>query len=122
MPFENRHTFTFTAVSVQKNAPTSSGTYGLSSAREWIYVGQSDNIQRELLRHLEETGTARKDLHPTGFTFELCPPEMRNARQERLIQELEPVCNRGLDGLLDAGSRILPAEAQQQSGAIRRRL
>ena len=93
MPFENQPTLVFTAMSVRKNAPAQSGVYGLSNAQEWIFVGHSDNIQGELMRHL---GEVRHDAHPTGFSFELCPAEARVARQDRLVRELEPVGNRGL--------------------------
>jgi hypothetical protein len=95
MPFENQLTLAFSALSVRKNAPALSGVYGLSSAREWIYVGQSDNIQGELLEHLAKGPTAGLQARATGFTFELCPKESRTARQDRLVRELEPVGNRG---------------------------
>jgi hypothetical protein len=119
MPFENQMTLAFSAMSVRKNAPALSGVYGLSSARQWIYVGHSDNIQGELLQHLAETATARQDAHPTGFTFELCPAETRVARQDRLVRELEPVCNRGSRAASDSGSRVSRAEPAPQSGAYR---
>lgn len=121
MPFENQLTLAFSAMSVRKNAPPLSGVYGLSSAREWIYVGHGDNIQGELMQYLAEIATARPDAHPTGFTFELCPPETRVARQDRLVRELEPVRNRGLRQLFDAGSRDHRAEAPRHSDASRRR-
>jgi hypothetical protein len=121
MPFENQLTLAFSVMSVRKNAPPLSGVYGLSSAREWIYVGSSDNIQGELMQYLAETATARPDTHPTGFTFELCPPETRVARQDRLVRELEPVRNRGLRQLFDAGSHDHGAGAPGQSDASRRR-
>jgi hypothetical protein len=119
MPFENQLTLAFSAMSVRKNAPPLSGVYGLSSAREWIYVGQTDNIQGELMQHLAETATARQDPHPTGFTFELCPPETRVARQDRLVRELEPVRNRGIRQLFDVGNRDHQADASRRSGAAR---
>jgi len=121
MPFENQLPLVFTAMSVRKNAPALSGVYGLSSAQEWIYVGHSDNIQGELLQHLAETSSARQDVHPTGFTFELCPPETRVARQDRLVRELEPIGNSGLRQLFNAGSRDHRVEAPRQSRASRGR-
>ena len=121
MPFENQLPLVFTAMSVRKNAPALSGVYGLSSAQEWIYVGHSDNIQGELLQHLAETSSARQDVHPTGFTFELCPPETRVARQDRLVRELEPVGNRGLRQLFERGRGDYRGEASQPSDASRRR-
>ena len=105
VPFENQHSLAFTAVSVRKNAPPMSGVYGISSGREWIYVGQGDNILDELLQHLREPDSFMKSRHPTGFTFELCPPAGRTARQNSLVQELEPVSNRGLHELFRPGGQ-----------------
>jgi hypothetical protein len=94
MPFENSIARVFTTVAVQRGAPASSGVYGLSNAREWIYVGETDNIQARLLEHLQEADTAVMGRKPTGFSFEVCHPYDRIARQDRLILELEPVINR----------------------------
>ena len=47
MPFEQ-----FTPRSrtpVRANAPAASGIYGASNAREWIYIGETDNIQASRL-------------------------------------------------------------------------
>ena len=107
MPFINQLTLAFTAPSVRKNAPALSGIYGLSCAREWIYVGQADNIQDALLRHLMEALPSGEDAQPTGFTFELCSLEVRVARQDRLVRELEPVRNRGLHALFDGSGKYL---------------
>lgn len=105
MPFENQITLAFSLMSVRKNAPALSGVYGLSSAREWIYVGHSDNIQGELLQYLAKSAESERHTHPTGFTFELCPSETRVARQDRLVRELEPVGNRGTRELFDDARR-----------------
>ena len=94
MPFDKFVPYTFSHTSVQKNAPASSGVYGLSNAREWIFVGETDNIRASLLRHLAETHAPLLERVPTGFSFETCLSYNRAARQERLIQEYEPVCNR----------------------------
>ena len=107
MAFINQVTLAFTALSVRKNAPALSGVYGLSCARAWIYVGNTDNIQDALLRHLMEALPSGEDAQPTGFTFELCSSEARIARQDRLVRELEPVRNRGLRALFDGSGRYL---------------
>ena len=103
MPFTNQLTLAFTAPSILKNAPAQSGVYGLACARDWIYVGHTDNIQSALLRHLMESGTAGEGEPPTGFNFEVCPLEAQVTRQDRLVRELEPVRNRGLHALFDTG-------------------
>ena len=94
MPFANYVARSFTTASIDRNAPASSGVYGLSNAREWIYVGETENIKARLLEHLQETNTLLRGKDPTGFSFELCASYNRVARQSRLIVELEPVCNR----------------------------
>ncbi len=94
MPFDRFVPYTFSLISVRKNAPASSGVYGLSNAREWVFVGETDNIKATLLGHLQETHTPLLERGPTGFIFELCVPYNRLARQEQLIREYEPVCNR----------------------------
>jgi hypothetical protein len=93
VPFQNVAPFSFSLASVENNAPGASGLYGLSNAREWIFVGETDNIKGSLLAHLRETGRL-EDKQPTGFTFELCMASNRVSRQDVLIRELEPVCNR----------------------------
>jgi excinuclease UvrABC nuclease subunit len=94
MPFEQFGALMFTATSVERNAPASSGVYGLSNSREWIYVGESGDIRAQLLRHLHEQGTSLREKSATGFTYELCSATERIARQNQLVRELEPVCNR----------------------------
>ena len=94
MPFDRIRPHSFSIVSVQNNAPALSGVYGLSNAREWILVGETDNIKATLIGHLQETHTPLLGQKPTGFTFELSVPCERVARQERLIQEYQPVFSR----------------------------
>jgi hypothetical protein len=91
MPFDGFVPHAFSLVSVQRNAPALSG---VSNAREWILVGETDNIKRALLGHLQETHTPLLEREPTGFIFELCVSYNRLARQEGLIQEYQPVFNR----------------------------
>jgi hypothetical protein len=70
------------------------GVYGLSNAREWVYVGLADDIRAALIRHLAEVNTPLKSRMPTGYTFEVCDPSERAARAARLVTELAPICNR----------------------------
>ena len=94
MPFENAGNRSFTMISVDKNAPAASGVYGLSNARQWIYVGETDNIQAELFKHLRSPSDFLRSQQPSGFTYELRPAEERVRRQNELVFELEPVGNR----------------------------
>jgi hypothetical protein len=94
MPFEFSVARAFKVTSIRAHAPASPGVYGISNALEWIFVGQSDNIQMSLLRHLTDPDqTSLIGRQPTGFAFELCGAERQADRCERLILEYSPVCN-----------------------------
>ena len=86
----------FTAVSIRKNAPESSGVDGLSNGSEWVFIGEASNIRARLMEHLEEANTMLAKRKPTGFAFEECPPGNRLSRQDALVRRFEPFCNRRL--------------------------
>lgn len=94
MPFENHGNRSFNQVSIGKNAPAASGVYGLSNSRQWLYVGETADIQAELLRHLRQSAAFLRGHNPSGFTYELSSAESRIARQNQLVSELEPIGNR----------------------------
>ena len=94
MPFDVFVPMSFTARTVGTHAPAASGVYGISNAREWIYIGETDNIQGALFQHLQDPGASLMKRQPTGFVFETCDGARRAARQDRLVFEYEPVCNR----------------------------
>jgi hypothetical protein len=99
MPFGNHGNRSFTAVSVGRNAPHASGVYGLADARRWIYVGETADIQSELLKHLQNPPAFLRDHPPSGFTYELTDAGQRIERQNRLVLELEPIGNRMVGGI-----------------------
>ena len=68
VPFEQFTPRSFTPVSVRANAPTASGIYGVSNAREWIFIGETDNIQASLLQDLQQGNSALLKRLPTGLT------------------------------------------------------
>jgi hypothetical protein len=94
MPFDKLIPRPFTAGAVQVYAPTVAGVYGISNAREWVYIGQTDNIQGALLAHLRDVQASLMKRAPTGFVFEVCAGAVRSTRQDRLVLEYEPICNR----------------------------
>jgi hypothetical protein len=85
------HPFTNTAVRVY--APTAEGVYGISNSREWVYIGQTNNIQSALLTHLKDAQAPMMRREPTGFVFEICGGSARSMRQDRLVVEYKPTCN-----------------------------
>ena len=86
----------FTAISIRKNAPDCSGVYALSNSREWVFIGEANDIRARLMEHLGEIGTSLTARRPTGFTFEICSPATRLSRRAELVREFEPFCNRGI--------------------------
>jgi hypothetical protein len=94
MPFDQLIPRPFTLAGVETYAPARSGVYGISNSREWIYIGETDNIHGTLLDHLRGVETALMRLEPTGFVFEVCDRLRRPARQDRLVLEYEPTFNR----------------------------
>ena len=94
MPFEQLIPRPLSLIAVHAYAPTTSGVYGISNAREWIYIGETDNIQGALFHHLQDHYASLMKRKPTGFVFEVCDGARRPARQDRLVLEYEPVCNR----------------------------
>ena len=94
MAFEFTIPHAFSYMSVRAHAPSSSGVYGISNAKEWIYIGQADNIRERLLQHLTDADSTIRARTPTGFTFELCDSRFRAGRQDQLVMQYEPICNR----------------------------
>ena len=90
MPFEQGAPMAFTAISVQNNAPSSSGVYGLSNSDEWIFIGEASNIRSALLEHLREVNGMPAARKPRGFSFELSPAVQRVERRDCLARELTP--------------------------------
>jgi hypothetical protein len=93
MPFEQLTPRPLTQGAVRLYAPTAAGVYGISNAREWVYIGESDNIQAALLEHLGDLFTPLLQHTPTGFVFEVCAGARRLDRQGRLVSEYHPACN-----------------------------
>jgi len=94
MPFDRPIPHPLTSNAVRLYAPATSGVYGISNAREWIYIGESDNIQTALLTHLADGQASVMKRVPTGFVFEVCTGTDRPPRQGRLVVEYKPTCNR----------------------------
>lgn len=91
MPFERPFPRPFTVGSIREHAPALSGVYGLSNARAWLYIGESDNILHALLERVVTSGSASPIQRPTGFVFEVCDRARRAVRQASLVLEYKPV-------------------------------
>jgi len=93
VPFGNPVPRNFTAVAVNAEAPAGGGVYGLSNARQWLYIGTSDNIRQALSARLQERDTLLARNRPMGFVYEICDAAVRDGRCRRLISEYAPLCN-----------------------------
>jgi hypothetical protein len=70
MPFNPPLHRPFSESSVRESAPAPSGVYGVSNTVEWLSVGETDNIQEALLRHLRESDTGILECRANGFVLE----------------------------------------------------
>jgi hypothetical protein len=88
--------FDFTEAVIKSNTPNASGVYALYRENQWIYFGETNEIQRRLLEHLNEKDTLIKHYGPSFFLFELWPENQRVVRQNQLILAFPTPCNRRL--------------------------
>jgi predicted GIY-YIG superfamily endonuclease len=103
MPFKQPYTHPYNEQAVRASAPAVSGVYGIysrhGSEQDWIYVGESQDIQARLIEHLQGKGpedACIRSYSPTSFTYEAVEEKRRVGRQDELILELHPVCNEKL--------------------------
>src|SRR5579862_7560995 len=94
MPFSHITPRPFTPEGVRTYAPQAPGLYGISNAREWIYIGHAGDIQRALLDCFQNARSPLMNKQPQGFVFEVCDEARWVNRQDRLVLEYEPACNR----------------------------
>jgi hypothetical protein len=95
MGYQTGDTFAFLYQGVEEKAPNASGVYVIYTPAQWVYVGQSDDLQKSLFGHLNEPGTCMGGFGPLSFSFELVPADARLARYQALLAELSPACNPG---------------------------
>jgi len=98
MPFEEITPRPFTPEGVRTYAPHAAGVYGITNARQWIYIGRTADIHRALLDCIQDLDSALMKKLPRGFVFEVCDEARGVTRQDRLVLEYEPACNRHSSG------------------------
>ena len=94
MPWNNPDGYAFARASIQVNAPEQSGVYALYNDHNWIYIGESQDIQARLIQHIDGDNPCITSYAPPTFSYELSAANQRVARQDQLIGELLPLCNR----------------------------
>jgi hypothetical protein len=107
MPWQGTEKFALGIFTVLDKSPLRSGVYALFSGEKWVYIGESENIQVHLLKHLNGPDSCVLQNDVTSFAYEFVPPESRVPRQRALIREFSPVC-RGRGSSME-NSRIRPA-------------
>lgn len=94
MPFTDMTHHAFTETGIAAFAPTASGVYGIYKNGEWIYIGESENIETRLYEHYRRQSDQSPRIwarSPIGFVFERVAGEQaRKARERALIVELKP--------------------------------
>ena len=99
MPWNNQNSYAYNRPSILQNAPNASGVYALFTRNEWVYIGESGDIQARLLEHLrtdQQENPCIVRYNPAHFSYELWPANQRVQRQNQLIVELRSVCNQRL--------------------------
>lgn len=94
MPWQGTEKFAFGIFTVLEKSPIQSGVYALFSGEKWVYIGESENIQVHLLKHLNGPDSCVLQNDVTSFAYESVPAESRVRRQNALIREFNPVCCR----------------------------
>jgi hypothetical protein len=92
MTIKSGETYPFTFEAVRGKVPQESGVYGLYTAGQWVYIGESDDIRQRLFRHLNEPSASMNRFGPLSFSFETAGSADRVPLQHALICELDPAC------------------------------
>jgi predicted GIY-YIG superfamily endonuclease len=81
--------------SILTSAPNKPGVYAIWNKRVWIYIGETQDIQRRLLEHFDQKDACIESNKPAVWGYELFHSEQfRYQRRNALVRELQPACNR----------------------------
>lgn len=95
MPW-NGQNIAWTRAAIIAGVPHASGVYAIWKPDTWIYVGETNDLQRRLLEHYDGDNACITRQNPTACGYEIVAAASRVARQNILIRELRPVCNQML--------------------------
>ncbi len=93
MAWKGSNHFGFNEAWVRIYAPAGSGVYAILAQGRWLYIGETEDIRAQLLRHLAGEDPCIVQQAPTHFAFQSVPAPDRVARQQELIAEYQPACN-----------------------------
>lgn len=91
MPFPQQVARPFTEQGIESLRPGQTGCYGIIGQGVWIYVGRGD-IRNRLLKHLNGDNPCITRERPTHYYTAVTQDDENE--EERLIQELNPACNK----------------------------
>jgi hypothetical protein len=90
LPMALGPSYPLTHAGIVVNAPRESGVFAVAERGTYVYVGETDNLQRRLLEYFREAGATPAGLR---FQFERAAPAFRRIRQLAVIRELRPTDN-----------------------------
>jgi hypothetical protein len=90
VPWQSGHYYLFSKFLIEAVAPSASGLLALYACREQILICEADDVRETLLRLCDDI-TRLGFTRPAGFTFELCPANLRLQRLKQLLLEHERV-------------------------------
>jgi hypothetical protein len=83
--------YSFNQLSIFLHAPAKAGVYLLHTSARCIYVGETDNIRKSLIAHLQGDIPWITVWAPGRFSFELCNDGSRTQLKNQLTARLQPV-------------------------------
>ena len=84
--------YVFTHRAVLDKAPKASGVYSIFTPRQWVYVGESDDLQQSLFKHLNEPGSCLRRFNPLSFSYRLRAPADRRATLDAMRAARKSAC------------------------------
>lgn len=87
MAGHDSYAFTYGGV---HEAPDASGLFTIYSPQRRVYVGESDDIRQSLYRLLNDSPAWMDRFGPLSFSFERLSRAERAARQQAILEELNP--------------------------------
>jgi hypothetical protein len=85
--------FPWSRATILSSAPDASGVYVIWNENRCVYVGETQDLQRRLMTHLDGDHEGITRAQPTSFSFETVPAGLRGPRQSALIFQLRPICS-----------------------------
>ena len=94
MPWQSGHYYLFSKLFIRAVVPAESGVFGLYNSHEHVFMGETENLRKTLLRLHTDMARFGFD-RPAGFTFEISPfpSELRRTRLKQLLTEHEIILN-----------------------------